>query len=669
MKNIAYLTLTLAATLAASAAEPLSLIPLPAVVQPGEGNFTFSEKTGIRYAPSLAGDAKLFAADLTKLTGKPTALATKATSPSTSEILLDIDPASDLPASGYRLEVTPNTVRIIGKDSAGAYYGTRTLLQLLPVSGLAGASAAVPAVRITDQPRFAWRGMMLDVGRHFHQVDDIKRLLDWMAFHKLNTFHWHLSEDQGWRIEIKKYPKLTEVGGFRDSTPPYGNRGGSDGTRYGGFYTQEQVKDVVAYAAARHITIVPEIDMPGHMAAAITAYPNLGNSDIQGYAPKVVTGWGVYPYTLAPTEEVFQFVDDVFTELSALFPGTYIHMGGDEAPKTQWENSPRVKELMKKEGLKNAHDVQSYFVKRVEKILEAKGKKLIGWDEIREGGLSPKAAVMSWRGEDGGIASAKEGHDVVMSPNAFMYFDHYQSPAGQELAKGKEYEAIGGLLPIDKVYSYNPIPASLTESEAKHILGVQANLWSEYFHDFKKVEYHAFPRMAALSEVAWTPPARKDYADFRQRLDGILKRYDAAGLHRGDVATPAVKKTKDGSTVETSLGQHEENWPELAFDGRADTFFWANRALKPDDHITVHLKAPLEKASSVTITTGGANGNGDRLEKGVLESSPDGNSWSEATTFENGKATGNVPAGTRHLRLRVTAPQTNWLMVSEITIQ
>ncbi|MES2922014.1 MAG: beta-N-acetylhexosaminidase [Verrucomicrobiota bacterium] len=665
MKTI--ISLTIATTLCAFAADPLSLIPLPVVVQPGEGSFIFSEKTGIRYNPKLAGDAKLFAEDLTKLTGKPTALATKDSAPSSSEILVDVDPTSDLPPSGYRLEVSPENIRIVGKDSAGAYYGTRTLLQLLPVSPLAGETAAVPSVKITDQPRFAWRGMMLDVGRHYHSIDDIKRLIDWMAFHKLNTFHWHLSEDQGWRIEIKKYPKLTEVGGFRDSSPTYGNRNAQDGVRHGGFYTQEQVKNLVAYAAARHITIVPEIDMPGHMAAAIAAYPNLGNSDIPGYAPKVITSWGVHPYTLAPTEEVFQFVDDVFTEICALFPSTYIHMGGDEAPKNQWEQSPRVKELMKKEGMKDGHDVQSYFVKRVEKILEAKGRKLVGWDEIREGGLSPNATVMSWRGVDGGIASAKEGHDVVMAPNSHTYFDHYQSPAAMELAKGKEYEAIGGLLPIEKVYSYDPVPTSLSPAEAKHILGVQAQLWSEYFHDFKKVEYHMFPRVAALAEVAWSPVAIKNYPDFRQRLGGILKHYDAASLRRGDVMDPPVRKTMDGSTVETSLGTHQDFWPELAFDGRADTFFWADRALKENDHLTLHLKAAAATATSVSVATGGkASRNRDKLQSGVLECSADGKAWTKIADFADGTASGTAPADTSHLRVRVTAPQENWLIVHEI---
>lgn len=664
MKTLA--SLAFAASLGTVLAEPLPLIPKPVSIQTAEGSFAFSAATGIRHHRELAAEAKLFADDLAKLTGSPPKLATKEMRIHLpSEILLDLD--ASLPASGYRLEVTPKSARILGGDAAGVWHGTRTLLQLLPAGQ--PVSAAIPAVTITDQPRFGWRGMHLDVGRHFYPVEDIKRFIDWLSFHKLNVFHWHLTEDQGWRVEIRKYPKLTEIGAFRDSTPPYGKRDSDDGVRYGGFYTQKQIKEIVAYAAARHITIVPEIDMPGHMAAAIAAYPELGNSDIPGYAPKVITRWGVHPYTLAPTEEVFRFVDDVFTEICELFPSTYIHMGGDEAPKDQWEKSPRVRDLMKKEGMKDGHDVQSYFVKRVEKILESKGRKLIGWDEIREGGLSPKATVMSWRGEAGGIASAKEGHDVVMASNTHLYFDHYQTPAARELAKGVEYEAIGGHLPIEKVYSYDPVPKALTPAEAKHILGVQAQLWSEYFKDFKKVEYHMFPRVAALAEVAWSPLAAKDYKDFRQRLDGVLKHYDAAGLHRGEIVDPPARKTKDGSTVETPLGVHQDHWPELAFDGRADTFFWSDRELKTGDHFTLRLKSPAAAGTTVTIATGGPAGkNGDRLENGVLEASADASSWTEIAAFTEGRASGKLPAGTRHLRLRVTAPQKNWLILHEIAI-
>ena len=526
-------------------AAPLPLIPLPVSVKPGEGSFGFSKETTIRFSPGLETEAGLLASDLSTRTGseQKAEADTKAKTP--GGIVLGTDTSLDLPAGGYLLKITPDNVTVTGKDSAGVFYGTRTIIQLLPPLGTDAwkdsAPELLPAVEIKDYPRFAWRGTMLDVGRHLFPAEDVKRFIDWMAFHKLNVFHWHLTEDQGWRIEIRKYPKLTEVGAWRDSSPPYGNRKSDDGKRYGGFYTQEQIKEIVAYAAARHITIVPEIEMPGHAAAAIASYPELGNNDIPNYAPKVETRWGVHPYTFAPTEEVFSFITDVFTEVCELFPSQYIHMGGDEAPKNQWEKSPRVKALMKKEGFKTGHDVQSYFVKRVEKILEAKGRRLIGWDEIREGGLSPQATVMSWRGEAGGIASAKEGHDVVMAPNSHTYFDSYQARKNQELAKGNEYEAIGGFQPIKKVYSYDPVPKALTPAEAKHILGVQAQLWSEYFKDFKKVEYHAFPRMAALAEVAWTPLDQKDFSDFSKRLEGVMKQYDGGNLNYFKPDAPAAK--------------------------------------------------------------------------------------------------------------------------------
>ncbi len=524
--------LALALLSAATAAEP-ALIPLPKEMKAGEGSFAITDGTGIRFDAALVQEAKLFAAELKARTGnEPKAVREELRIMLPSEIRIDLDDSLPLKSGGYTLEATPKTVVIKGKDAAGAWNGTRSLLQLLPLEG----GKSIPAVSITDEPRFGWRGMHLDVGRHFFPVEDIKGFIDWLAFHKLNVFHWHLTEDQGWRIEIKKYPKLTEIGAWRDSSPPYGNRNSDDGKRYGGFYTQEQIKEVVAYAAERHITIVPEIDMPGHMAAAIAAYPQFGNSDVPGYAPKVITRWGVHPYTLAPTEETFRFVDDVLTELCALFPSTYIHIGGDEAPKDQWEKSPRVQELMKKEGLKNGHDVQSYFIKRVEKILDAKGRKLIGWDEIREGGLAPSATVMCWQKDaiDSAVASAKEGHDVVMAPNQRLYFDHYQHPEKEELAKGVEFETIGGFRTVENVYTYEPVPKALTPEEAKHILGVQGQLWTEYMKTWDKVEYMAFPRIAALAEIAWTPAERKNYESFRSRLDGILKHYDAAKVNRAE---------------------------------------------------------------------------------------------------------------------------------------
>ncbi len=651
------------------AAGSAALVPLPHSVQEGDGHFEISPATAIRHDDALAGEAALLAGDLKLAAGhEPRLFGERLKILLPSEIRIDLDATLDLAPGGYRLESSPDGVEVVGKDAAGVWNGTRSLLQLIGCG--AKDNPKVPAVSIVDEPRFQWRGMHLDVGRHFFGVEDLKEFLDWMAFHKLNVFHWHLTEDQGWRIEIRKYPKLTEIGAWRESTPPYGNRNGDDGERYGGFYTQEEIREVVAYARQRHITIVPEIDMPGHMAAAIAAYPEFGNSDVPGYAPKVMTRWGVHPYTLAPTEEAFGFVDDILTEVCELFPSEYIHIGGDEAPKGQWENSPRVKELMKEEGLKNGHEVQSYFIKRVEKMLEAKGRKLIGWDEIREGGLAPSATVMCWRGDGIGsaVASAKEGHDVVMAPNSTLYFDHYQAPAGAELAKGAEFEAIGGFSPLSEVYAYEPVPGALDAEQAKHILGVQAQLWTEYMKTWNKVEYMAFPRIAALSEVAWTRPDRRNYDDFRSRLDGILACYDAAGVNRAEPFDPPKRETKDGSTVSTSLGIHENHWPELVFDGRMDTFFWSNRALKAGDHLTIAFKQPM--AGKVEVRTGGAEGREeDTLENGVVEASPEGTEWTEVARFRNGVANGPLPEGSGRLRIRVTDPQTNWLKVREVLLE
>lgn len=519
-----------------ASADPLPLIPLPVSVKGREGAFEFSADTAIRVDRSLQAGAELFAADLQARTGvAPKTVAEELWIFLPSEIRLDIDASMDGPAGGYKLDISSKTVAVTGKDAAGVYYGTRTLLQLLPPPGDAAwnddAPEKLPALEISDQPRFAWRGMMLDVGRHFYPPADVKRFIDWMAFHKLNVFHWHLTEDQGWRIEIKKYPRLTEVGGWRDSSPPYGNRNSDDGTRYGGFYTQEQIKDIVAYASARHITIVPEIEMPGHAAAAIAAYPQFGNSDIPDYAPKVMTRWGVHPYVFAPKEETFQFLEDVLTEVCALFPSKFIHIGGDEAPKSQWQQSKFAQELMKSEGLKNEEELQSWFIRRIERFLQSKNRRLIGWDEIQEGGLPKTATMMVWRDTKWAKHALALGNDVVMATTSHTYFDYYQAAADTELAKGSEYDAIGGHLPLEKVYSYNPTFVAENAAQEKQILGTQAQLWSEYLKDMKKVEYMAFPRIAALAEVAWTPPDRKNYDGFRTRLGGVMKHYDSGGLN------------------------------------------------------------------------------------------------------------------------------------------
>ncbi|MFM2241863.1 MAG: hypothetical protein RLZ97_718 [Verrucomicrobiota bacterium] len=644
-------------------AESLPIIPKPAVEERLEGNFLIEGGTVVRFDSRLREEAGLFAADLGKRLGREVKTFDERLRILTpSAIHLDL--AEGGAAEGYTIKITPQAAIIKGSDAAGAFYGTRSIMQLIPP----GDDPSLPACRVQDAPRFGWRGMMLDVGRHYQKPADIKDFIDSLALHKMNILHWHLTEDQGWRIEIKKYPKLTEVGAWRDSSPPYGDRNASDGTRYGGFYTQDEIREIVAYARARHITVVPEIEMPGHAAAAIAAYPEFGNKDIPGYSPRVETSWGVKPYTFSPTEETFTFLENVLSEVIALFPSEYIHIGGDEAPKDQWKQSATAQAVMKREGLRDEHELQSWFIRRIEKFLASKGRRLIGWDEIQEGGLPKTATMMVWRDSNWAKHALNLGNQVVMAPTSHTYFDYYQEPSGQALAKGAEYEAIGGFLPIEKVYSFDPAFVAADEAQKKLILGTQAQLWAEYFKTWDKVEYHAYPRLAALAEVAWSPLETKNYEDFLNRLEPMLARYRAAGIHHGPVFTPPKRETRDGSEISTSLGIYSDHWPELAFDGREDTFFWADRALQTDDHLTLRLKQAA-KGGTATITTGGAaSRNGDKLENGVLEASTDGTRWTKIADFTDGTASGKLPPGTTHLRLRVTAPQTNWLIVHEIML-
>ncbi|MFT5751651.1 MAG: hexosaminidase, partial [Dokdonia sp.] len=380
----------------------------------------------------------------------------------------------------------------------------------------------IPCVQIKDQPAFSYRGMHLDVGRHFFPVPFIKKYIDILSLHKMNTFHWHLTEDQGWRIEIKKYPKLTRIGSQRKETILEKNFSPfiGDNTPYGGFYTQEEIKEVVAYATQRHITIIPEIELPGHSLAAIAAYPSLGNTST---LHEVGTRWGVYDAIYAPSEETFSFLEDVLTEVIGLFPSKLIHIGGDEAPKKEWNESALAQEVMKREDLKDAHELQSYFIQRIEKFLNSKGRNIIGWDEILEGGLAPNATVMSWRGTQGGIDAANQKHNVIMTPGSHCYFDHYQ--VDKDFQKDEPL-AIGGYTSVEKVYNYDPIPEELAEEQHKYILGAQGNVWTEYILTPEHVEYMVLPRLTALSEVLWTSKPQKDWLDFKDRLSSLKKRYD-----------------------------------------------------------------------------------------------------------------------------------------------
>jgi hexosaminidase len=440
---------------------------------------------------------------------------------------------------GYLLNVTKDGVTINGNSYAGTFYGMETLIQLLPVENYKPQTTNyklnIPLTSIQDYPRFDYRGMHFDVGRHFFPVSFVKKYIAYLALHKMNYFHWHLTDDQGWRIEIKKYPNLTKVGAWRDGTiigryPGTGN----DNTLHGGFYTQDEVKDIVKYAADRHITVLPEIEMPGHASAAIAAYPWLScfpdeetvipshpsEGSMKKHGKKVQETWGVFDDVFcAGNDSTFTFLQNVMDEVLQLFPSQLIHIGGDECPKTNWKRCPKCQARMKALGLKNEEELQSYFIQRMEKYLNDKGRTIIGWDEILEGGLAPNAWVMSWRGEEGGIAAAKENHNVVMTPGEYVYIDHSQS-------KNEDSVTIGGYLPIEKVYSYEPVPKQLDSTKAKFVNGAQGNVWTEYMAYPSKVEYMIFPRMSALSEVLWSPKEKKDWNDFEKRLQTQFKRYD-----------------------------------------------------------------------------------------------------------------------------------------------
>ena len=420
-------------------------------------------------------------------------------------------------------------ITITGATPAGVFYGMQVLRKSIPAQAQ-GADILLPAGEIKDAPRFAYRGMMLDVGRHFFPVEFVKEYIDLLALHNMNTLHWHLTEDQGWRIEIKKYPKLTEIGSKRSCTVIGHNSGEYDNTPYEGFFTQEEAREIVRYAQERYITVIPEVDLPGHMLAALASYPELGCT---GGPYEVATQWGIFDDVLCiGNEKTLQFLEDVMTEIIDIFPSKYIHIGGDEAPRTRWKTCPKCQALIRAKGLKadkehTAEDrLQSYCMTRIEQFLNSKGRQIIGWDEILEGDVAPNATVMSWRGSAGGIKAAQMGHDVIMTPNDFCYFDYFQSDAPQN----EPYDAIGGYVPVEKVYSLEPTD-KLTDDQKKHIKGAQANLWTEYITSADQVEYMVLPRMAALAEVQWTQPEKKEYNGFLNRLTRLAEIYQRDGLN------------------------------------------------------------------------------------------------------------------------------------------
>jgi hexosaminidase len=525
----------------------INIIPIPSTMEVGKGELELKSDFYIKVdANSKAASVAEFLADVIRRSfgyDVPVVEQAKAETVYLSIQLISGD--KELGLEGYSLDVNGLGIQLSAYSAAGLFYGVQTILQLLPPNVYAeekqNVQWTVPFVNIRDIPRYAYRGILLDVARHIFPVEFIKKYIDLIAFHKMNKLQLHLTDDQGWRIEIKKYPKLAEISAFREQTvigharnkpPKY------DGKRYGGFYTQEQIKEIVKYAEKRYVTIIPEIEMPGHALAVLAAYPELS---CMGGPFKVGQIWGVHKEVFcAGNEAVFELLQDVLAEVADLFPGKYIHIGGDECPKTRWQECAKCQARIKAEGLKDEHELQSYFIRRMEKFLQSKGKRIIGWDEILEGGLAPEATVMSWRGVDGGIAAAKQGHDVIMTPTNYLYLNYYQAdPKTEPLA-------IGGNVTLRNVYSYGPTPDVLTKDEEKFILGAQANVWTEYIDTPSMAEYMTLPRMSALAELVWSPKEKKNWEDFIWRLQKQQKRFDALKVNYSKGSFDVAIKTSHG---------------------------------------------------------------------------------------------------------------------------
>jgi len=522
------------------------IIPIPADLDAGRGEFILDPETGIslshpadaefRGAAELREVVDRWLSDLRSRSGLPLPVLEAEGAGGRNTIRIQVTGLPDgsrpvapgmgppgIEAEAYELEVGARGIGLEAPALAGVFYGLQSLKQLIAETE-SPSSWTVPAVEIADTPRFPYRGMHLDVGRHFFPVPFIKRYIDLLATYKMNVFHWHLTEDQGWRLEIQGYPRLTEVGSCRAETMVEKNFDPfvGDGTEYCGFYTQAEAREIVEYARERFVTVMPEIELPGHSVAALAAYPEFACTP----GPfQVATRWGVTRDIYCPKEETFEFLENVLAEVMDIFPSPYIHIGGDEAPKTAWEQSEFAQEVIRREGLADEEELQSWFIRRIEGFLNANGRRLVGWDEILEGGLAPDATVMSWRGVEGGIQAAREGHDVIMTPNSHVYLDHYQGDTLQEPL------AIGGYSPLKRVYAYEPVPAELTRTEARHVLGAQGNVWTEYIATTDHLEYMAVPRLLALSEVVWSPSSQRDWDGFTDRLQGQLARLDAEDVY------------------------------------------------------------------------------------------------------------------------------------------
>ncbi len=555
----------------------LKIIPLPQQVEQLEGEFEITKETQLYVSDSSLNSIAQILIDKIESTSQ-FKLAISKKYPEKDYVAFVIDSNIDSEEKGYFLEVNSTGAQIKAKTAEGVFYGMQTLLQLLPAEVesqkfVQHMKWIVPSVKIKDAPRFKWRGMHLDVCRHFIPVENIKKHLDMMAMVKLNTFHWHLTEDQGWRIEIKQYPKLTEIGSKRIE---------GEGYEYGGFYTQDEIKEIVAYAAERFITVVPEIELPGHALAALTAYPEYSCT---GGPFKVRNVWGVEPDVYcAGKEETFAFLENIINEVVELFPSPYFHIGGDECPKDKWKECALCQKRINAEGLKDEHELQSYFVKRIEKILLKHGKKMIGWDEILEGGLAESAAVMSWRGEEGGIEAANQGHDVVMTPGNWCYLDHYQGDNRVEPV------AIGGYTSLEEVYGYDPVPKDIAEDKKHHILGAQGNVWTEYMYTPELAEYRVYPRIIALAEVNWSAKEQRNYDSFLLRLDNLHQRMD---MHDINYHIPLPEGPVDKMVFTDNIKVEFSNTRDL------DMVYTTNGS-DPQVHSNVYMK-PLIFADSKTI--------------------------------------------------------------------
>jgi hexosaminidase len=521
---------------------PLPIIPQPVRVQVGGAPFVLTSGTAVHTGPGLTPSAATQFRQYVRTVGR---LALSAKPGTTGGIYLRLDSQTVTHPEGYRLVVAPGRITVTGHDEAGIFYGLQSLSQLLPAG--TGRALRVPGCVVEDYPRFGYRGMHLDVSRHMFPMPVLKKWVDVLAFYKINTLHWHLTDDQGWRIEIKKYPRLQTVAAYRSETL-IGHKKELphrfDGQRYGGYYTQAEARELVRYAAARHITVIPEIEMPGHALAALAAYPALGCT---GGPYQTATFWGVFDDVFcAGNEETFEFLENVLDEVAAIFPSRYLHIGGDECPKVRWHACPKCQARMQAEHLPDERALQSYFIRRISQHLAAKNRRIIGWDEIMEGGLTPGATVMSWTGEQGGLEAARLGHAAIMTPEKYVYLDYYQSLYATDSL------AAGGYTPLSKIYGYEPVPASLSAAQAQYIRGVQANMWSEYLPNPRKAEYMLFPRMLALAEIAWSPKAARNYPAFlqRTRAHGLqLQALGVASARNYDAITDTLRAGPGGQPL------------------------------------------------------------------------------------------------------------------------